>query len=434
MDNLLSSATRERNCGKCGEKFEPKQIPQIEFTSLFCPKCELAQAKRIYIHEPWRLTPGMSNPLSPRRHARYSPSSYGAREKCLGWTPDTDPSKATIAADRGTAIHAAIETEEPHLLTDADDRACADMCLKYVDKLADEAGPHQRHKEIQLRILDQFGIADDVIVAREEANLTDYKTGWLPVPDAEVNAQAQAYTLGVFDHFPGIKRTKVHLLMPRQRIISTAVYTREEHYHQIKDRIFRIIEGAKAVDKLFAEGRVDELLSKLNPSPQNCEYCGRKGDCPALHSWALQAIKVYDPVIHEELGQHGSQITDPNVMAKALILAPLMEEWAKGIKKSALAMRMDDGVELPGFKLMERSGARKITSPQTAWDIVHEILTPEEFTASCDVSLPELEKAVAAKAPRGAKAQVKQKLEDQLRDRGALQINPTVHYLKREIE
>lgn len=365
-----------------------------------------------------------------RRHARYSPSTFASREKCPGWTPDNDPSKSTTAADRGTLIHAAIETEDSSTLTDAEDQRCADKCMLYVDRLADAAGPHQRFREMQLKVLDQFGMVDDLIVTKTAADMTDYKTGYRAVPDAEINAQVQGYVLGVFDHFEQIETVNVHLLMPRQDIVSTFTYTRRDHYKALKHRVFMTIESAKAVDQLFQQGETEKLLLALQPAPENCEYCGRKAACPALNKLALTIARRYDPalVIPEEL--HGHAITDPAVMAQALLYAPILEDWAKGIKKAALELRMDKGVEFPGWTLAERKGARKISDAQIAWDCVATILTPAEFAACADVSLPDLETAVAGKAPKGGKQAAKTNLENQLRDRSALKDASTVHYLK----
>lgn len=430
-----------RNCCGCGSVFA--RPPSDVFVPLNCRSCEEKHGEWLRANDPlygnfkgrWRPTfdaDGTRKGTLIMRHARYSPSTLGSREKCPGWTSDNDPSKNTEVADRGTAIHEAIEKDDTSKLAAADDIQCALNCIEFVDEIAEQYPVHERFREIQVKVLDQFGTVDDLIVAGQVGHMTDYKTGWWPVPDAEINLQMQSYALGVFDRFPKLDTLHVHILLPRQATISDATFTREAHYKTLKQRVFKAIEGAKAVDQLFAEGSVDKLLSTLSPSSTNCEFCGRKAQCPALNKLALAIAERFDPsMILPEGDLHGSQITDPLVMARALQIAPIMESWAASIKRGALEMRMASGIEIPGYDLAERKGSRKITDPQAAWESVKDIISPDEFAACADVSMPDLEAAVAAKAPRGKKAATKQQLEDQLRDRGALKEASTVHYLKR---
>lgn len=412
------------------------------FVPLSCDACQEARGEWLRANDPlygtykgrWKYTYdalGVLQGVRLMRHARYSPSTYSYRDKCPGWTPDNDPSKSTEVADRGTAIHEAIEKEDTSRLTDADDILCANKCLAFTEALVARQPSHERFRELQVKVLDQFGTVDDLIVAGSVAHMTDYKTGFWPVPDAEENLQMQGYGLGVFDKFPKVGTLNVHILLPRQDEISEATFTQKEDYPRLKDRIFKVIEGAKAVDQLFIEEAEEKLLTVLSPSASNCEFCGRKAKCPALRQLALTIQKRFDPAMLLPEGElHGSQITDPSIMARMLQLAPTMEDWAKSIKKGALEMRMTSGIELPGFTLRERKGTRAITDAQAAWESVENILSPNEYAACADVSLPMLEKAVAAKAPRGKKEAAKQQLEDQLRDRGAIKDGSLVHYLQ----
>ena len=59
------------------------------------------------------------------------------------------------------------------------------------------------------------------------------------------------------------------------------------------------------------------------------------------------------------------------------------------------------------------------------------MMTFEEFLSACTrVSVPTLEKIVAEKADRGQKGNVRQQLEDRLRDKGALKEEGVIHFLK----
>lgn len=369
--------------------------------------------------------------FKPVKHARYSPSTYGSREACRGWTPDKDASEVGKAAGyRGTAIHKAIEREDISRLHDADDIECAKKCISFIKNRLSKLKIPRHLREVEVSVLDQFGFVDDLIISENYAEMTDYKTGWRPVVDAEENPQMQGYALGIFKKFPEIETLQVNLLMPRQDEISEATYTRASDYMRLKDRIFKIIEGAKAADRLFESNSFEELMKILVPSSNNCEYCGRKAICPALNSLALTVAKRYDPELLIPAHLHGSNITDPEMMATALQIAPVLEKWSSGVRKAAIDMRIHDGKEIPGYELGERRGTRKITNAQAAWDVVKDKISPEEFAGCADVSLTDLEKAVAAKSPRGEKRAAKTHLEDALRDRDAIEDGAPIHYLK----
>jgi hypothetical protein len=368
---------------------------------------------------------------APRPHARYSPSTYKARRNCPGWTQDRDPKKDTGAADRGTLIHDAIEHENPKALHDDFDRACYDKCVNYVASRASRLNGYKRFREVQIPVLDQYGTVDDLIICGSYAEMTDYKTGWRAVDDAEINDQMIGYTVGVFDRFGEIETLRVNILLPRRDEVSFHVFTRSSDYDRLKAQTFKTIESSKAADALFANRDYAALMPLLRPSADNCEFCGRKAECPALQQLATAVATKYDTdlVIPKDL--HGSSITDPRMMAQALHIVPVLEKWASGVKAAALAMRKEQGVEIPGHELAERSAARKITNSQAAWETVKTKLSPEEFAECAEVSLPKLETAVARHAERGQKGKIKEWLTDELRDRDAVREEGVVYYLKK---
>jgi hypothetical protein len=94
-------------------------------------------------------------------------------------------------------------------------------------------------------------------------------------------------------------------------------------------------------------------------------------------------------------------------------------------------MRLENGIEVPGFELAERAGRRKITNLLAAWDIAQqEGVLLDEFLQSCDVSLTKLEDIYASKAPPRKKTHWKQLLADRLTDKEAIQASEPVRYLK----
>ncbi len=109
-------------------------------------------------------------------------------------------------------------------------------------------------------------------------------------------------------------------------------------------------------------------------------------------------------------------------------MARVLEKWCESVKHHALQMRLG-GQEIPGHELRSRSGARKITDPMAAWAAVRDRLSPDQFVACCDVSLPKLETAFAEAAPRGGKAKAKQELSEALADLGIVDTGKESFYL-----
>ena len=132
--------------------------------------------------------------------------------------------------------------------------------------------------------------------------------------------------------------------------------------------------------------------------------------------------EAYDPAL----------ISDPAVMAKAMLVADVMERWISSVKKHALDLRLSVGVEIPGTSLVSKNGSRSIIDPNTAHKVAEEHgLTHEEFMTAVEVSASKLLKAVEVKAPRGQKKLASEALEDALRDASALHVGPETFYLRR---
>lgn len=268
--------------------------------------------------------------------------------------------------------------------------------------------------------IDTFGTVDLVYIRGNQAIVIDYKTGYGKIEDCSVNAQAQAYTLGIFQKFQEVDEVEFVFVIPNRQEVSMHTYTRAEHEDAIRLRLNTIIRRATAEERT------------CNPQPYLCEYCDFQSKCPALAQKALLIASRYEKdgfEVPEEV--HGSNTTDPEDMAKLLKLAPIMEAWASGVRKAALDMSVRDGLDIPGYRRTERSGARKITSALNAYEAIKDQVRIEDFLAACTgISVPQLEEYFSESQPRGKKGKAKQELENKLRDAGALEEGSTVYLLK----
>jgi Protein of unknown function (DUF2800) len=360
-------------------------------------------------------------------HADYSPSSLGMFEKCPGFRNRKDnPGRA---AEMGKRIHDALEHDAIDDLSEENERKIAQQCRDYIDSLIAERRPRlpdHDYRELQLNIdlgadLHTYGTSDRLIIYGKEGLLIDYKSGLRFVIDAEENAQIWAYVLGSFQRFSELDTITAYVLQPRRDDISYHTFERK-FCTEIQLRLNTIVRLAIECDP-----------DKFSPQPELCEYCARQTNCPALAAKALKisarlapGLPIPESVIVRK--EH------PEDIPHLLRLAPLMEAWAKGIRQEALRVNLEEGVEIKGFKRIERSTPRAVTSVLGAWDAVKSKgISLEDFLAACStVSLPDLEELVAKMAKRGHKEEAKQELEDTLRSALVLKDTRQIFYFREE--
>jgi hypothetical protein len=265
-----------------------------------------------------------------------------------------------------------------------------------------------------------FGTCDRFVVyADNRADAIDYKTGVSAIDDAEINIQGQAYVLGLFQKFPEIEEITMYFLVPARDEASMHTYKKSDA-DTIRLRVSTVIERA-------------ELGGVYNPQPGVCDYCGNQARCTALAEKALLIAKRYNTdglPIPESV--HGSDQDDPAKVSELLTLVPILESWASGVRKRATELAVDQGVELPGFKVVEMTKPRTITSALGAYEAVKDSVELRDFLAAVDkVSVTKLEEIFAQKAARGTKAKTRAALEGKLRDLGVLQDEGVTYQLRK---
>ena len=181
-------------------------------------------------------------------------------------------------------------------------------------------------KEIKLEVFDQWGFVDRLLIRGNKAHLIDYKFGFNPVDDAEHNAQMWAYTIGVFDKYDYITDVTVHVLQPRLDLIFTHTFNRVTDYDRMQKRIKGIIDKCK-----------NHTEQDYKPGDQ-CVYCNKLADCPAVHGATMQIVKAYDLAHDAQLPElfHPSQLATPERRAQAHRIAMVMEAWCSSVRASTI--------------------------------------------------------------------------------------------------
>lgn len=348
------------------------------------------------------------------QHHRHAPSSLGYKEVCPAWS---SRQTTNAAAEEGTAMHAAMETDDFSKLDEEQAFACA-MCRDFRDaELAKLEAPVQ-YRELTLNIAGGLtrGTADFVAVAGKKALLMDWKFGRGAVEPASTNAQGCAYSLGVFEKFPEVETVDLHFVQPRAEVISSHTYSRAD-VPLMRLRIETIIRRANAKNR------------EENPGA-HCIYCRKQATCAALRRVALPLASRYAGfAIPQEL--HASNITDPRLMAQCVECAKVLKDWCESVNFQAIDMAAN-GVEIPGFRLATRRGRRSIGDALAAYGAVQGELTPEAFIECCgSVSLDALTEKISALAPRGEKQKSKDDVISRLTEEGIISTGAPVRYLKR---
>lgn len=421
------------------EKSVRKKLNQIQILNpeknfdevLTYPSRELSCTHIPQTMQPDLPTQDVKSP-SEKAHAKFSPSSLKSFEACPSF--HTRDGETNAIAERGNRIHHALETGDYSQLQDEDERTVASMCHSFTIDLLESKGwkfpKLRRINELKLPIdlgegIKTFGTCDVLAAHGEEAVLIDFKTGYGKIDDAETNAQAQAYVLGAFQKFPEIQKIEFYFVIPHRDEVSVGTYTRAD-IDRIKLRFNTVIRRAEAA-------RAGELPPEeaFKPAFGLCEYCGYQTRCQKLSDMMLSAARKYDTITPLPENIHGSANDDPKVLAEMLKIAPIVEAWASGVRKRCIDLAIQEGVEFPGFKKVERRAARSITTALGAYEAVKDEVSLTDFLETCDkVSISKLEEKFSATAKRGKKNNAKQLLECRLKDAGILKEDTGYIYLK----
>jgi CRISPR/Cas system-associated exonuclease Cas4 (RecB family) len=298
-------------------------------------------------------------------------------------------------ADLGNLVHSCLAGSEVQLSDEAAEIKA--RCLKQYDEVRasiEEVPSPVAEPIIETRFwygTHWSGQVDRVDFLNEEAALVvDWKTGRIAQDEADQNLQLRAYAVLVRDAFPQLKRIYVAIIQPMAGAPTLSVYDGEA-----MDLAEREIVG-------IMDAIMDDFAPR-NPSAKACRYCKAKKVCPEVHGQALAMKGVSDvpALTNERIGE-------------LLEAADYVENFIDDLKAEA-KRRLQEGQEIPGRKLSPGKTTRSVTSAEEAFGCVNAILDPAEFAGCCKLSLPQLEKAVAAKHGLKGKA-AKEALETLLGD------------------
>lgn len=405
-----------------------------------------------------RLTKGPAHQAPDEGdHAFYGPSSLGLFERCPSYLPDNESKDMVVeddeegeveetdaveddtsldredASERGTRLHKACEDENPRLCRNDDEEDIVNRTLQEVYDITEYFLPGlvgEVFKEVKLTIttpnISTFGTVDRVVVHGVEAVVFDYKFGWMPVDDALENAQAAAYTVGVFQRWPKVQRVRTLFIAPMLNQISGATFFRsDDSANQYGLETAEIETVGLTYPELVL--RLDLIVSRarglrnkeFHPGAHLCEFCGNRLRCkPLAEKYLLLArTRMGDALDLPELIDP-NDVDDPDTIAKLLMLATPLEKYLSDVKVRARFLAFEEGFDIPGFKKLFKKSTRRVTDPVAAFHVLHNAFNLDVDTFfSCirTLRLTQLEAAVYESSGL-KKTEAKIRMEQELRE------------------
>lgn len=345
-----------------------------------------------------------------QHHRTFAPSSFPKLAKCACFTPEPGGK----IAERGSVRHLAwgdlfrFGGDEPARVLDRhptltiDEREGLEWAAEYVAATATSEEPLQLEQRISILDDDWNELTFGTLDAAAGPDLFDLK--WA---DAEYDEQMICYALGRMQE-TGRNLINVHILFALQKRVRKFTVTLE----RATDCVTRIIASVKDPAR--------------QPTPNDyCGYCANRLTCPALNERAQTVAAGREDWGLENY--HASQITSPVEMAKALTLARQLKDWGESVEYHAKLMVRQNGVKLPGFKLIEKQGKRDCTDIATAFRLLG--LPQEKFLECCTLTYGAAEDAVA-EFQQIKKTAAKKTVEEKLQS--VTERKPTTYELRKE--
>lgn len=348
--------------------------------------------------------------MSDKNHAILSPSSSS---RWLNCTPSArleslEPGYATEYAEEGTEAHTLSEIKLSYMLKKINHLIYANKfdafimssryynpefnefvnayCQEVMDiiKIDYANEPVDVFLEENVKFEDIVpegsGTSDVVIVGRNFIHIIDLKFGKGVPVNAIGNTQLRLYALGALKTFrlKGIfEKVRMTIIQPRLYDKSTDEMAVVDLNHWATDYVKPRAELAFKGEGTFVAG-------------DHCKFCKLKAKCEALATAQLETAKaefelavVNDPISPSIL--EPSQMS-PEMLGRILTIGPKFQDWFKDVEKYAKAAMINQGMQIPGFKVVRGRSNRIITDKEK----VVEILRTNGYTEEHYLTTPEL--------------------------------------------
>jgi hypothetical protein len=319
--------------------------------------------------------------MSDERQNKPSASGFERIVLCPGsWKAEWGlPSASSAEAESGTRIHAALAGEVAAL--SPDEETCRDNCLSLANELidaylGDAKEPTRFLKEQRLWTSDEAVSckADLLAVSGRRAVLIDYKTGRGDVESAEGNYQLMVGAVAAADELD-LDSVVVAIIQPwASPQVTQAVYGELE-----LDNAREIIQQALA--------EANHTNPPLVPGEKQCRYCKARATCPA-------AKREVESLGMTTLTRNNNEVMAGSDMAAFLAKCSMASSVIAAAKAKAKEM-LEQGIEIPGWKLSPGAKRREVTQPDVVFQRTVELgVQASDFMSAVDITIGGLEKLV----------------------------------------
>jgi hypothetical protein len=309
------------------------------------------------------------------------------------------------AADDGTDAHRLMaswpEGDAPKYLTDelSQDARIGYFTAAKMWRENISAWMPNSEAEVELAADGLTGHIDRLSVRLDQrsAAVVDWKFGR---KDFSHKSQGFGYAFLVLRIYP-VDTVTVHFAWARTQELESYTVSRERAEQWNNERWNRI----GGWDGKFCNG-------------DHCAHCPRLSTCPAQRQLVKRDVETLTTVgIPDVTAMEPAQLVDFH--RRLAVLSAVLDSAKKStrmeVEKRGKVLSHDGHV----LHLVEENGKRNIDTLK-AWAILNRALDAEDFAKCLTVSIADVEKAVAANAPRGQGATVKRMLIEQLEAVGAI--------------
>jgi len=308
-----------------------------------------------------------------RQHARFSPSRLEGLEEC----PKYERVETEDVAEEGTLLHEACEEGDTKGLT-SEQKALVEAALAYKEFVKSRVAGAVEEKEIKLELKDlTYGFADVVIVAPDQtADILDYKFGRIEVTGAATNLQLVTYAAALLEMRPEVQKVRVHAVQPRIGSPNSAEFDRS------------LLERTRARIELVYQRAADPFAPPTRCD--NCDRCKHQDRCPAWKPTLLRITEVMQLPAPEVLRGEVEPSVDDRAVMQALALA--LENVAGQWRKSNTKFVIEDGNEIPGYRIQERRTGPKVTNVSAALQLLSDqgYATKDQLIGCLKMSIAQL--------------------------------------------
>ena len=298
--------------------------------------------------------------------------------------------------DVSQPVDAEFDSDEVEQVTDA----CYEFCAGVIEELKKSGVEPIVRLEERLDytnvVPDGYGTGDFIAIGilpdgRKLLQVADYKFGRGILVDADHNSQMMLYALGALNRYGYIYDfdvIRMTILQPRLANFSTFEMSQEE--------LTEWGESIRPVAKMAWEGKGEQVPGDW------CTFCRVKPNCQARRDEALKAAReefADDPDEDEEgLPRLKPPALVPLMeLAKSLPMLDRIREWIESVFTYVSNAAINDGIRIPGYKVVEGRSVRTILDKDEAArrleaEGYREIWKPREL-----MNLTDLEKAVGKK-------------------------------------